>query len=227
VNSRQPFAVLRLSPATARLASEYGLQLRTRTFIQWVAGLRADLCTLAILLELGMPLRKRRLLELLSPGRSDVLQHLLYDRQCHIPHGIDHYAAESGNISILKWLKAERWCPYNEGTCTLAAARGHLKALKYLRSIGCEWEEHDVAADAACSGSIEVMKWLRQQEDIVINARVLAAAAACNHVGMCQYLRSIGCKFTHSACKQAAAHGRLSTLHWTFAMAAAARRHSD
>jgi hypothetical protein len=202
------------SPTTTTLACECGLQVHDKAKLQWTAGLHADSQTLATLRELGMPLSSDVIQGVAKSARLDVLQHLLLDQQCPRPHDISRYAARSGSISMLKWLHAEGWCVSDENTCTGAAQGGQLEALKYLRSIGCKWTEQSIPLYAAASGSIEVVEWLPQQEGIVIHARVLAAAAACNHIGMCQYLCGIGCEFTHTACKQAAAHGHMSTLHW-------------
>jgi hypothetical protein len=208
------WSVVVASPATVRLACACGLQVRNKTKLQWIAGLFADAQTLATLRELGMPLTSDVIQGVAKSGRLNILQHLLLDQQCPRPHDLGRYAARSGSISMLKWLRAEQWCVFDESTCTGAAQGGQLEALKHLRSIGCKWKEQSIPLYAAASGSIEVVEWLRQQEGIVIHARVLAAAAACNHIGMCQYLRSTGCEFTHVACKQAAAHGHISTLHW-------------
>jgi hypothetical protein len=47
-----------------------------------------------------------------------------------------------------------------------------------------KWEQLSIPLVAAASGSIEVVERLWQQEGIVIDSRVLVAAAACNQIGV-------------------------------------------
>jgi hypothetical protein len=202
------------SPATARLAFVYGLQIRSKTSVQFSAGLYADVHTLATLRALGMPLGQVVIGAVALSGRLDVLQHLLSDQRRPKPYGLSRSAAIGGSISMLQWLKAEKWCAFDESTCTGAAQAGQPAALQYLRSTGCKWAEQDIAFNAAFSGSIEVEEWLRQQQGIVIDARALTAAAAFDHIVLCEHLRSAGCELQAIACHRAAARGPVGTLRW-------------
>jgi hypothetical protein len=178
------------------------------------AGLHADVPTLTALCELGMPLSYIALNAVALSGRTDVLKHLLAKQQCAVPIKLSRYAARSGNLDMLRCLKTDSWCAFNCSTCAGAAEGGHLAVLKYVRSEGCEWDVASIACYAAKSGSIEAVEWLRQQQDIVIDAEVLAWAAGAGQTATCAHLRSTGCDWDTAACSEAALHGHLDTLRW-------------
>eukprot|EP00953_Heterococcus_sp_UTEX-ZZ885_P009356 5520-Heterococcus_DN1.PRE.6 len=159
------------SAETVRLACECGLAVHDR--LQKAAGLYADIYTLTILRERGMPLNRSVVYAAAVSGRLSILQHLLTEEQCPVPNALSYYAARSGNMSMLNWLRAEGRCALDENTCAGAAEGGHLLLLKHLRSEGCEWDQDEIAQWAATSGSIEMVDWLRQQQGIVIDAEVL------------------------------------------------------
>jgi hypothetical protein len=202
------------SPATAELAFAYGLAISGNE-LQVIAGLHADVETLTVLQELGIPLNDRVGKAVALSGRMNVLQHLLTTMQwLRTSSALSHYAARSGSISMLKWLRTESWCEFNYYTCAGAAQGGQLAALQHLRSEGCDWDIENITRDAASSGSIQVVEWLRQQQGIKVRAIALTAAAYAGHIAMCEYLRSIGCRLDADACRLAASNGDLSTLRW-------------
>jgi hypothetical protein len=178
--------------------------------VQLIAGLHADIQTLAVLRELGMPLSRAVVNAAAPSGRMHVLQHLLTQQQCPTPDTLSQYAAHSGNIDMLKWLKKQRWCEFGDFTCDSAACGGQLAALQYIRSEGCDWYAEDIAMNAACNSSIEVVDWPTS----VIEAEVMVAAAAAGQTDMCQHLSSIGCKWNATACHHASSYGQTETLRW-------------
>jgi hypothetical protein len=203
------------SPATARLAGELGLQINADDSLQWIAGLHADVQTVTVLHELGMPLSDTVVNAVALSGRLDILRLLVRDLHCSIPRLIGQYGTRSGSISMLNWLKETDLCNCKGSECTTAAAAaGQLAALQYLINNNCEWDEDYIACYAASSGSIDVMTWLRQQPDIVIDAEAMSFAAGAGHIAMCQYLRSSGCNWDTSACAAAAGTDHLDVLRW-------------
>jgi hypothetical protein len=203
------------SPATARLAWEWGLQLCIqKESLQVIAGLHADVGTMTVLLELGMPLSETFANAVALAGRLNVLQFLLRQQLCPKPWFLCHYAARSGSIVMLKWLNKQSWCTFNELACEGAVLAGQLAALQHLRSEGCDWDADYIARYAASGGSIEVDEWLRQQEGIVIDAGVMSWAVGAGQISMCKHLRSIGCAWDASACTNAAGGGHLDVLRW-------------
>jgi Ankyrin repeats (3 copies) len=200
------------SPATVRLAGACGL--RKHAQLQVIAGLRADVQTLAVLQELGMGHHDMLLQAVALSGRLEVLQHLVRERQCRKLTMLSHYAARSGSISMLNWLRTQSCCVFDASTCAGAARGGRLDALKHLRGEGCDWCEQDIAYWAARSGNIEVVEWLRQQQGIRFGATALAAAAYAGHIPMCAHLRSIGCDWDANTCYHAVLCNHIETLRW-------------
>jgi hypothetical protein len=98
------------SPATARLALEGDVDLY-KTGLQLMAGLHADLLTIATLHELGMPLSISAVKGAALSGRINVLQHLLSEQpsltSTTLRYDISYYAAHSGSVDMLNWLRAE------------------------------------------------------------------------------------------------------------------------
>jgi hypothetical protein len=201
------------SPTTARQACECGLQIRTESSVQRIAGLHADIETLATLHELGMPLSYILVNAAALSGRMPVLQHLLVEQLCPAPVALTYFAARSGSISMLNWLRTEGQCVFDQNTCDGAAAGGHLALLQHLRREGCDWHEEYVTSFAASSGSIEVVEWLRQQ-GVEIGFWVLLWAALAGQTAMCEHLRSIGCDWEAGACTHATFNGHFDTLRW-------------
>jgi hypothetical protein len=202
------------SPATARLAWEWGLQTCFQRNVQLTVGLHADLETLTVLRELSMPLNETIVEGVALSGRLNNLQSLLADQQCPKSWLLSYHAARSGSIAMLTWLKEEDLCAFDEFTCEGAALAGQLVALQYLRSEHCDWDEDYIARYAARSGSIAVVEWLQQQQGILIDAEVLAWAASAGQTAMCKHLRTTGCDWNAGACSEAAAGGCLKTLRW-------------
>jgi hypothetical protein len=117
------------APATASLARSCGLEISENNKLQRIAGMLADMETLAALRELGMPLNKRLVDAVAESGRLGILQQLLSEQQCPRPFGLGYSAARSGSISMLRWLKAQSWCSFGTYACSGAAEGGHLAAL--------------------------------------------------------------------------------------------------
>jgi hypothetical protein len=93
------------TPATARLAQSCGLAISDNKALQLTAGLVADIETLAVLRELGMPLSDTVVEAAALSGRLNILQHLLADQQCPRPFRLSHSAALSGSINMLRCSK--------------------------------------------------------------------------------------------------------------------------
>jgi hypothetical protein len=201
------------SPATARLACECGLPITTNDDLQVIAGLHADIQTLSALLEEGMPLTDTVVNTVVSTGCLEVLQQLLSIEHCPKPGQLSYYAARSGSITMRKWLK-EQGFKMGHRTYEGAASRGNLAALLYLHTAGCDEPKQYIACDAVEGGSIEVVEWLRQEYGIKFDAETLAWAAGRGQLVMCKHLRSIGCKMSTDACRQAATHSAIDMLHW-------------
>ena len=179
-----------------------------------LAGLHADIQTLATLFQLGMPLSDIVVKAAALSGRLSILQHLLREQQCPAPLKVSYHAARSGSIDMLDWLKAQSWCEFNDFACAGAARGGHLAVLQHLRSQGCDWDNNYIAGCAASSGSIPTVEWLRQQPGIELNADVMGAAVCAGHNAMCEHLRSVGCDWDVDTCSYAVACGHLDTLRW-------------
>eukprot|EP00953_Heterococcus_sp_UTEX-ZZ885_P021905 12184-Heterococcus_DN1.PRE.2 len=179
------------SPTTVRLALSSGLEIADNKHLQQSAGLHADMPTLAVLRDLGLPLSYSVTQAVALSGRLEILQYVVDEQWCPKSNLLGYYAARSG-----------------------AARAGHLAALQHLRSEGCAWDAHYIACYAAESGSIELVEWIRQQQGIDINARVMAAAARADQTAMCEHLRSTGCQWDATACTAATKTGAISTLRW-------------
>jgi hypothetical protein len=202
------------SPATAELAYDCDLDFYDEDeHLQVMAGLHADVETLAVLRELGMPLTDTVVKAAALSGRLFMLQHLVRELQVPLPHATGHCAARSGSISVLMWLKEEGF-EFDYYTCAGAAQGGQLAVLQRLRSEGFEWDVQYIACYAASSGSIETVEWLRQQQGVEINAEVLAWAAGADQIAMCEHLRNTGCDWNDSACDQTGMSGAVDTLRW-------------
>ena len=104
------------SPAAVRLTHSCGLELSENKKLELIAGLLADLETLAALRELGMPLSDRVVEGVPLSGRVDIHQHLLTEQQCPRPFLLSYYAARGGSISMLSWLRAQSWCNFDHNT---------------------------------------------------------------------------------------------------------------
>jgi hypothetical protein len=204
------------SPAAVRLAHSCGLAIATNDDLRLVAGLHADIYTLAALRKLGMVFDDSVVDAAALSGRLNILQHLLVQQHCPESTQLSYYAARSGNVEMLMWLSDEWRCEFDESTCAGAAEAGHLGALIYISGENCEWDPDTIACCAARSENIDVMKWLVEQEDhyVTIDADVMTAAAQVGNVKMCEYLRSIDCDWNAEACTGAIQVGRLYMLRW-------------
>eukprot|EP00953_Heterococcus_sp_UTEX-ZZ885_P005570 3466-Heterococcus_DN1.PRE.1 len=192
------------SPERVRLVRSYGLELHNKENLHIVAGLHADIETLAALRAIGMPISENVVNAAALSGRLDILQYLVKDQRCAKPRNLSHFAARSGSISVLRVLREEHACVFNEQTCTGAAAGGYLDALKHLRNSGCPFATRSIARDAACGGSVEALDWLRQQQP---GQQTITPP--------CEHLRSIyGCPLTEEACDLSAATGAVDALRW-------------
>jgi hypothetical protein len=202
------------SPATARLASKSGLKICTNKNVQVNAGAHANVQILAALRELGMPFGITLMKAAAASGRLDILQHLIIAQRCPKFKELSCYAARSGSIDMLKWLRTQKRCVFDRSTCAAAASGDRLAALKHLRSEGCDWNVATIAYDAVRAGSRGVIEWLQQQQDILIDAGVMAAAASAGQTAICDYLRSTGCDWNAEACYQTTIRGHVDALRW-------------
>jgi hypothetical protein len=203
------------SPATVRLARSCGLDLSRNERLLFIAGWYADLQTLTVLRELGMPLGENLVNAVAMSGRLAILQHLFTDEQCPTPITLSYCAARSGSIDMLEWCKAQDGWPFDAHTSAGAALGGHLAALQYLRREGCPWDCECIASYVASSGSIETLEWLLQHEGIVVDDGAMNAAAGSGQTAMCAHLRSnLGAEWDLNVCDHAAVRGNLDTLRW-------------
>jgi hypothetical protein len=201
------------SPARARWAASCGLAMHKNKKLQLVAGLHADIETLAALLELGMPLSDTVVEAAALAGRLNMLQHLLTEQRCPVPKTLTYYAARSGSIPILQWLRSEGLGVFNDYTCEGAAEGGHLAVLKHLQNERCEWDAECITGYAAASGNIELVEWLRQQ-GVEFDDEALSSAAGASQIAMCEHLRALGCEWDEDACRLAVIHRAVDTLRW-------------
>jgi hypothetical protein len=146
------------SPATVRLAIRCGLAIRTNDQLQLIAGLHANMQTLAVLQEPGMPVTENLVKAVALSGRLSILQFLVVQLKSPKPITLSYFAAHGGSIDMLDWLKMQGWCVFDAYTCAGAAEGGHLAALQHLRSRGCPWNGGSIPWEAASSGSIELIE---------------------------------------------------------------------
>jgi hypothetical protein len=191
------------SPATAKLACDAGIATSKNDKLQLVAGLRADTDTLTVLQEPGMPLSLTVIKAVALAGRLSVMQQLLPAEQCPRSDSVSHYVARRG--SIINWFIARSQTGLHDDTCARAAVAGqHVQLLQFR---------------AACifpytQGGIEHEDWLQHKDGLQPDASVMAMAASGGHTAVCEYLRSIGCAWSTSACCRAAGRGHLDMLRW-------------
>jgi hypothetical protein len=187
------------------------------TSIPWLeersVGKHADLQTLIVAHDLGLPLAGRVLSGAISAGRMVVVQYLLNEQHCPLPPGTVHAAGESGSLDMLRFLR-EKGCRLDGSACADVASRGHLSALKYLHETNCEWWEDSVVGHAAESGNLDMIKWLLQQEGVLLNPDTMAHAAAEGHTAVCAYLLSQQCPWDSTAWDEAALGKHHETLQW-------------
>jgi hypothetical protein len=231
------------TPSRIRLAHANGLRLNRAETSPLVrdAGLYADIATLQVAHELGLPW-SQSLVE--GAARSSVLsklQWLVLQQHCPLPERIAEFAAAGGSVDMLRWLK-QKGVAFDEKTSEAAARKAHnLHVLAYLVEEGCSLHVHicDVAADkadlellqwlhsrgcvlgvttaaaAAEAGALHVLEWL-QQQGAPFNALAVERAAKWGRLHICQWLRAAQCEWDEDACTAAARWGHLETLRWLF-----------
>jgi hypothetical protein len=84
-----------------------------------VAGLHADMETLAALRELGMPLSLIVIKAVARAGRLSIMQQLLPEAHCPRSDSVSHYVARRG--SIINWFIAKSQTGLDDDTCARAA----------------------------------------------------------------------------------------------------------
>jgi hypothetical protein len=199
------------SPARVRLARDAGLAAGENEKLQVVAGLHADMETLAALRELGMPLSLIVFKGIALAGRSSIMQQLLPEEQCPRSHSVSRYVARRG--SIINWFIAKNQTGLDDDTCARAAVPSQLVGPLFVEA----WSWHSTqgfASTAASDNSIEYERWLQHKQCVEPDVSVMALATSAGHIAVCEDLRSIGCAWNSDVCSHAAVRDRLGTLRW-------------
>jgi hypothetical protein len=108
------------SVSRLQLAADCGLLLATGLKLQRNAGRYADIETLALAHELGLPYTARVVRGAAVSGSLLKLKYLHLEQDCTLPDNISWPAAESGSIEVLTWLR-QQGCHFDAGTCERAA----------------------------------------------------------------------------------------------------------
>jgi hypothetical protein len=125
--------------------------------LQYAAGRHADLQTLALAQELGMPVTYKVFTGAVASGREALVDHLYTTYHCPIEWDIGFSPAKKGNISMLRYLK-ERGYELHASLATRAASAGHLDTVKYFHSEGVSWLHcRGMIGSAAQSGNLELV----------------------------------------------------------------------
>eukprot|EP00953_Heterococcus_sp_UTEX-ZZ885_P022031 12241-Heterococcus_DN1.PRE.1 len=226
------------SQATLRWAHSWSLNLGTK---EYIAAQTADIPTLALARELGMPLTAEMMHSAAAFLKLAVLQWLHIDAGCPLPLDITHSAARGGSIVLLQWLAAAG-CVFDAGTSYAAALSGHMHVLQFLRENGCRfdrdcvdaasergdlamvhwlrqhsvpWRLSNVTHLAMQTGAAALADWLLEENHIQLSPSLMCTAAEHGQLAMCQYLRGRGCEWDVSMCSRScyyADHG--AVLRW-------------
>eukprot|EP00953_Heterococcus_sp_UTEX-ZZ885_P003743 2536-Heterococcus_DN1.PRE.4 len=219
------------SPSRVRLAVASGLQWEdahqrglhgeSSDKQRYIAGLHADVPSLLVAEELGLTVGAKTVIGAADSGHECVVNYLIQEQNCAIPHDAVDYAAQNGNVNMLKCLR-QNGCVFTRATCTLAASAGRLPALQYI--LQCEeiegghelskWVSYFGIKYAAGSGNIELVQWIQQKLRGRMFDDAMYAAACRGQTAMCQYLHSQQCPWEEEASIAAAHVGHVETLVW-------------
>jgi hypothetical protein len=226
------------SQATLRWAHSWGLNLGLQ---EYIAAKSADIATLELAHELGMPLTAEMLHSAAASLKLAVLQWFHIDAGCPLPQDITHSAARGGSIVLLQWLAAAG-CVFDAGTSYHAALAGHMHVLQFLREKGCRfdkdcvdaaaergdlamvqwllqqgcrWRLSNVAHLAMQTGAVALADWLLDENYIQLHPSLMCTAAEHGQPAMCQYLRGRGCEWDVTMCSRSCFYADHSAvLRW-------------
>jgi Ankyrin repeats (3 copies) len=150
-----------------------------------VAGMHADIATLAAAHTLGMPYTEMTIIS----------------------------AAQCNKFAELRYLHGQGcpWCPH---VLTAAASSGSFELLRWCYERSCRCFGGRVALCAAESGDVELMAWFLQQPEAQLSAAALQGAAREGHAAMVQFLCEQQCPRDSSATASAASGGHVDVLRW-------------
>jgi hypothetical protein len=124
--------------------------------IQFYAGWFADVATLLVARELGLPFSDRVVTGAVVSGSISKLDWLLTEQHCPIP---EHITSQCESIEMLRWLKQKGWAP-TAATLQHAAEKPNNRVLlQYLIDEGCAVGQGCISASAQCN-DFEQLKWL-------------------------------------------------------------------
>jgi hypothetical protein len=180
------------SKSRLRLAHAAGIQFdAVRNWkLQRLAGQHADIGTLAVAHQLGLPLSANVVHGCMLSGSVPKLN----EQHCWLPHNIARAAAAGGSIEMLKWVH-ESGCNFDKAICDSAVyGGGHIHVLEFLSAHGFELTA-DVSTAAVNTGNIKVLQWLREQ-GCPWNSYLQSHAAGSGSIDMILYLKEQGVAFT-------------------------------
>jgi hypothetical protein len=133
--------------------------------MEYLAGLCADLYTLALAVELesGLQSSDSVLLGAAASGCTSKVSWLCDQRQQPLPRQVMWFAASSGNLDMLQLVNQPNHMLKGEGKMLIriAAERGYLGMCIYLRSEGCAWDT-TVCAHAVAGCHLRTLRWLHE-----------------------------------------------------------------
>eukprot|EP00953_Heterococcus_sp_UTEX-ZZ885_P016162 9107-Heterococcus_DN1.PRE.2 len=210
------------SVATLTWACASGLKLDEQNpthsrKLQYAAGRHADLPTLIVAHEHGLPMTGHVFAGAVSAGREPVVDYLYTTHHCPMANDIGYSPARKGNTSMLRYLKERGYNLKGMYLCGTAASAGQFETLKYLRSEGCPWWNNiQIVNYAAESGNLEMVQWVLQHENAPLNADAMTGAARSGSLVMCNYLLSRQCPMDASAYAAAAYKHHFNVLNWLY-----------
>jgi hypothetical protein len=241
------------SASRVKLAHTCGLQLsdprarrpvQSGIIVQGQAGKYADVETLLVAHELGLPWSAPVLCGAAESGSLPKLQWSVNEQQCFMPYDIIKFAARSGSSEMLDWL-SQYSIEYKQSTSAVAAAQGkHLELLQQLYETDIpNWRYgHELTRAVAQTGNLPMLTWLCEQghhyilaeavECAALNddqamieyckekgadvrsAAIMKCAAESGSLALCQYLHAEQCSFDKRACIAAAEGDHPDILQW-------------
>jgi hypothetical protein len=194
-HSQTLYSAIFSSQSRLRLAHAAGLQFATpRAWrLQRLAGQHADIDTLAVAHQLGLPLSANVVHGCALSGCVSKLEWLYDEQHCRLPHNIAHAAAAGGSNDMLKWVQ-DSGCHFDKTLCQTAVYGGHLHVLEFLRASGYELDV-DTSSAAVCTGNIGVLQWLLEH-GCPCDSDLQSQAAGSGSVDMMLYLKEQNLEFT-------------------------------
>jgi hypothetical protein len=212
------------SPARIRLARDAGLTTSENDQLQVIAGLHADMETLAALRDMGMPLSYTVIKAVALAGRLSIMQQIFSEQLCARPDAPFRYGDQRRPRIIANYLSSPEYQWSDDNTCAAGAtaaaaaaetdAEGQLQAPSPIETYK-EWREKPITCTAASNGGVKCENWVQRSAlGLQHETDVMAIAASAGHTAVCEYLRSLGCAWNDAACDRAAERGQFDTLRW-------------